>query len=386
MQNFVYANPTKILFGKGMIEKITEEIPNDRRVLIIYGGGSIHKNGVYDQVKNALAGYDILEFSGIEPNPHYETCLKAVDFIHNNKIDYLLAVGGGSVADATKFIAAAAKFEGKNPWDILLTRASNVTAALPFGTVITLPATGSEMNSGAVITRAATDEKRAFASPHTFPQFSVLDPETTYSLPKNQIGNGVVDAFIHVIEQYLTSGEDNAPLQDYMCEAILKVLVKEASALMKDKVDYDSRANFMWAATWALNGWVGKGVEQDWATHMIGHELTALYGLDHAQTLAIVLPGIMMFLKTQKSQKIGQLGRHIFNIHEKDNEQQIEKTIHAMEQFFHSVGVKTRLSDYGLGDEVIDLVANRIDERGWKLGEKQNITGAEIKEILQLRL
>ena len=386
MKNFIYANPTKIIFGKGMITNIATEIPITSKILILYGGGSIKANGVYDQVISALQNHEVLEFSGIEPNPHYETCLKAVEMIKKNDIDFLLAVGGGSVLDATKFIAAAAQFVGQNPWDILVKHGNNIETALPFGAVITLPATGSEMNSGGVITRAATEEKFAFSNAHTFPQFSVLDPETTYSLPRKQISNGIVDAFVHVVEQYLTTGSENNLLQDYMAESILKVLVHEAPTLIQDDHDYESRANFMWAATWALNGWIACGVEEDWATHMIGHELTALYGLDHAQTLAIVLPGLLQVMKTQKAKKINQLGKAIFNIHEENEEHQLDLTIQAIEQFFNSVGVKTHLSDYGLNAESIMPIVDRFKERGWKLGERENIAADQVNEILNLRL
>ncbi|WP_077925056.1 iron-containing alcohol dehydrogenase [Wohlfahrtiimonas larvae] len=386
MKNFIYANPTKIIFGKGSIANITSEIPVSSNVLVLYGGGSIRSNGVYDQVMSALSDHTVLEFSGIEANPHYETCLKAVEFIKKNNIDFLLAVGGGSVLDATKFIAAASQFTGNNPWDILVKHGHNIETALPFGAVITLPATGSEMNNGGVITRAATEEKLAFSSTHTFPIFSVLDPETTYSLPIKQISNGIVDAFVHVIEQYLTVNSNKLLLQDYMAESILQVLVQEAPALIQNGYDYDSRANFMWAATWALNGWIACGVEEDWATHMIGHELTALYGLDHAQTLAIILPGLLHIMKIQKSQKIARLGQVIFNIHEDDAERQLDLTIQAIEKFFNAVGIKTCLSDYGLNSEAIAPIVARFADRGWKLGECKNIESEQIKEILELRL
>ena len=383
MQNFTFANPVKIIFGKGTIKNISQEISKDQKVLILYGGGSIKKNGVYDQVKEALKGYNIIEFSGIEPNPHYETCLQAVELIKKEKIDFLLSVGGGSTLDATKFIAAATLFSGE-PWDIL-SKGAKITKALPLGSVITLPATGSEMNSGGVITKAATEEKLAFSSDYTFPKFSVLDPETTYSLPAKQVANGVVDAFVHVMEQYLTTGNDNALLQDFMSEAIAKTVVIEGPKALSDPNNYEVRANVMWAATWALNGWINCGVEQDWATHMIGHEITAFYGLDHAQTLAIVLPGVMEVMKEQKAKKICRLGKEVFGINNNDSAKQIEETIKAVENFFNKVGVKTRLSDYDLGNDAIEKVANRFAERGWKVGEKQNISSETVKQILNLR-
>lgn len=381
MENFSLANPVKIIFGEGMIKEITNEIPQGSKVLMTYGGGSIKKNGVCDQAVKALSGYEWHEFGGIEPNPHYETCMKAVAVIKEKGIDFILSVGGGSVLDATKFISAAVYFEEGDPWQIL-SKGSKVKKAMPFGDIITLPATGSEMNSGAVITRAETQEKLAFGSPLTYPKFSVLDPTVTYSLPPRQTGNGVVDAFVHVMEQYLTYNEGNSLLQDNMAEAIVKTLVEEGPKALKEPSNYDVRANLMWASTWALNGWIACGVPEDWATHMIGHELTAFYGLDHAQTLAIVLPGVMTVLKDQKGRKITRLGKEVFGIQGSDA---IDRTIKAVENFFESMGVKTHLSDYGLGDEAIDKVAERLGSRGWKLGECHNITSDVIKDILTLR-
>lgn len=381
MENFSFVNPVKIIFGKDTIKNISNEIPQGSKVLITYGGGSIKKNGVYDQVTNALEGFQYFEFSGIEPNPHYETCMKAVALIKEEGINFILAVGGGSVIDATKFIAAATKFEEGDPWQIL-SKGSEIKKAMPFGTVLTLPATGSEMNSGAVITRAETQEKRAFDSPQTFPKFSILDPTVTYTLPIKQVGNGVVDTFVHTTEQYLNYYEGDSLLQDLMAEAILKTLVANGPKALKEPTNYDVRANLMWASTWGLNGWIGCGVPQDWATHMIGHEITAFYGLDHGQTLAIVLPGIMTVLKEQKSKKIIRLGREVFGI---EGEGAIEKTIAAVENFFESMGIKTRLSDYNVDDKVAEKVADRMEQRGWKLGECGNITPETIKEILTLR-
>ncbi|MFT4221691.1 iron-containing alcohol dehydrogenase [Dysgonomonas sp.] len=378
MENFIYANPVKIIFGKDTIKEIVNEIPKGSKVLMTYGGGSIKNNGVYDQAVKALSTYEWYEFSGIEPNPHYETCMKAVALIKEKGIDFILSVGGGSVLDATKFIAAAVCFEGGDPWQILSKR-SEVKKALPFGDIITLPATGSEMNAGAVITRAETQEKLAFGSPYTYPKFSVLDPTVTYSLPPRQIGNGVVDAFVHVMEQYLTYSESNALLQDHMAEAIVKTLVIEGPKALITPTDYDVRANLMWASTWALNGWISQGVPEDWATHMIGHEITAFYGLDHAQTLAIVLPGVMTVLKEQKGKKIIRLGKEVFGTDD------IDDTIKAVEGFFEKMGVKTHLSDYGLDDEVIAKVSDRLAKRGWKLGECGNITADTVKDILTIR-
>lgn len=383
MKNFKFANPVKIIFGKGMIKEIVKEIPATQRIMVIYGGGSIKKNGVYDQVTEALKNHTWYEFSGIEANPHYETCLKAVERIREWHVDFLVAVGGGSVIDAVKFISAAALYDG-DPWDFMTGR-GKINAAMPFGTVLTLPATGSEMNKGFVITKAETQEKLAGGSPFTYPKFSVLDPETSYSLPQKQTANGIIDTFVHVTEQYLTFN-NHALLQDYFAEAILKVLVEEAPKVLENPTDYNVRANLMWASTWGLNDWIGQGVTTDWATHMIGHELTAFYGIDHGQTLAIILPGVMDVMRKDKEEKILQMGENIFHITEGSTDERINKTIQSVEEFFHSVGVKTRLTDYQVDESGIQKIVARFKERNWALGEHENITFERIEEILKRRM
>ena len=385
MNNFTFANPVKIIFGKDTIKNISQEIPENSKVLVIYGGGSIKKNGVYDQVVQALKPFEWKEFSGVEANPHYETCMKAVQVIKEEKITYVLAVGGGSVIDATKFIVAAACFEEGDPWRILSEKATvKVKKAISYGTVLTLSATASEMNSGAVITREETREKLSFGSPLVFPKFSVLDPTVTFTLPPVQISNGVVDAFVHVIEQYLTYPV-NGVLQDFMAEAILKTLITEGPKALENPTDYDVRANLMWASSWALNGWISCGVPQDWATHMIGHELTAFYGIDHAQTLAIVLPGVMEVMKEDKKEKILRLGREVFALQADSTNELVNSTINAVENFFHTMHIKTRLSDYKLGEEAVQKVHQRMEQRGWKLGEHQKIDAGKVEQILELR-
>ena len=383
MNNFSFSNSVKIIFGKGSIAKIAEEIPADARVLMTYGGGSIKKNGVYEQVKKAMEGRVLFEFGGIEPNPHFETCMKAVELCKKEKIDFLLSVGGGSVLDGTKLIAAAQFVEG-DPWGILV-EGKQPSNALPIGVVLTLPATGSEMNSGAVITKDATKEKRDFNSRLVLPKFSVLDPETTYSLPPRQIGNGVVDTFVHVAEQYLTYPV-GAKVQDRFAESILSVLVEEGPQALKTPENYEVRSNLMWASTWALNGWISKGVPEDWATHMIGHEITAGYGLDHGQTLAIVLPGVLSVMRGEKGAKIMQMGERVFGVSEGDEASRIEQSIAKLEAFFASMGVKTRLSDYGLAEDCIEPVVKRLADRGVVLGENKTITPEKVREILKSRV
>ncbi|MEH2076670.1 MAG: iron-containing alcohol dehydrogenase [Nostoc sp.] len=382
MKNFVFYNPVKILFGKGQIANIAAEIPADAKILITYGGGSIKTNGVYDQVKSALSGRNVVEFGGIEPNPHLETLLKAVEIVRNEGIDFLLAVGGGSVLDGTKFIAAAVPFVG-DAWDILAKNAP-VKAAVPFGTVLTLPATGSEMNTNSVVTKWETQEKLPFSSPLVFPRFSVLDPESTFSLPVRQISNGIVDAYTHVMEQYLTYPV-NAPLQDQMAESILKTLIEEGPKTLANPQDYDARANVMWSATLALNGLIGVGVPQDWATHMIGHELTALHGLDHAQTLAIVLPSTLTIKRDRKWQKLLQYAQRVWGIIDGSEEERVTEAIAKTRHFFESVGVRTRLSDYGVGLDTIPVIIERFEKRGTvALGEYKDVNSQVVEQILTL--
>ena len=384
MQNFDYQNPTKLLFGKGKIAEISKEIPANARVLMTYGGGSIKKNGVYEQVRQALHGVELLEFGGIEANPRYETLLKAVEIVKKENIDFLLSVGGGSTLDGTKFIAAASRFHGE-PWDIL-SKQAEVSDAVALGCVLTLSATGSEMNPFAVISRHQTGEKLAFSSPKVFPKFSVLDPTTTFSLPPRQIANGVVDAFTHVMEQYLTFPSD-APLQDRFAESILQTLVEEGPKTLAQPTNYEARANLMLCATLALNGLIACGVPQDWATHTIGHEITALHGLDHAQTLAVVLPGVMRNRSTGKSAKLLQYATRIWGITAGTDRDRIEAAIRKTEEFFESLGVKTRLSSYGIKDDTPGIVARRLEERGAQsLGERGDITPAIVREILATRI
>ncbi|GAA0546894.1 alcohol dehydrogenase [Rheinheimera aquimaris] len=384
MLNFTFKNQTEILFGKGQIKEAKSRLPQDAQVLLLYGGGSIKRNGVYDDVLTLLNGIQYEEFSGVEPNPTLETLMQAVELVRSKQLNFILAVGGGSVIDGAKFIAAAANFDGE-PWDILAKGAA-FTSALPIGAVLTLPATGSESNGNSVVTNKATAQKRAFGSDLVQPVFAVLDPVYTYSLPVKQVGNGVVDAFVHVIEQYLTYPV-NAPLQDRFAEGILQTLISEGPKALATPQDYDVRANVMWAATMALNGLIGKGVPQDWATHMIGHELTALFGLDHAQTLAIVLPALMYAQREQKRQKLLQFGQRVFAINSGNADDVIDKTIKATQDFFEHMGVKTRLSDYNLGAADIDKLIANLERNGMTaLGEHGDIDLAKARQILELAL
>lgn len=382
MESFEFYNPVKILFGQDQLKQLPMQIDKKQKVLMIYGGGSIFKNGVYDRVKSALNGYEIVEFGGIEPNPHYETAMKAVEVIKAEGVDFLLAVGGGSVIDATKFIAAASLYENGDPWQILSRRA-DVTEAMSFGVVLTLPATGSEMNNGAVVSRVETQEKYAFSSPVTFPKFSVLLPDAAGSLPKRQVANGIVDAYAHVLEQYLTYPA-KAPLQDRFAESILQTLIEVAPKVYADPADYDAMSTLMWCATLALNGLIGCGVPDDWATHLIGHELTILHGLDHGQTLAVVFPGMWRVLKEEKKEKLLQYGERIWGIREGSEEERVTAAIDKTESFFRSLDVKTKLSEYNIPEESIGVIAGRFAQRGWTaFGDRRLVTPDVVRQVLK---
>jgi NADP-dependent alcohol dehydrogenase len=373
MLNFDFYNPTRILFGKGKVAEINQHVPADARVLVLMGGNSAKTNGTLAEVKAALASRYVEEFSGIEPNPSYETLMQAVAQIKANKLDYLLAVGGGSVIDGTKFVAAAVYAEG-DAWQILTTHGANVKKALPYGTVLTLPATGSEMNDGAVITREAEKAKLFFTSEKVFPQFSVLDPTKSYTLPTRQLANGVVDAYTHVMEQYLTYPV-GAKVQDRFAEGLLQTLIETGPQLLENPNDYELQANLMWTATLALNGLIGAGVPSDWATHMIGHEVTALHGLDHAQTLAIILPTMLSLRRESKRAKLLQYAERVWNIREGSEEQRIEAAITKTRDFFESMQVKTRLSAYQITKEDIPALLAQLEKHGMvKLGEHGDVT------------
>ena len=385
MLNFELYNPTNLIFGKGQMEKLASLVPKGAKILLAYGGGSIFKNGIHEQVIKNLKDFEIIEFGGIEPNPHFETLMKAVDVIKEQKIDFILAVGGGSVIDGVKFMSAAAHFDG-NPMDILQKKLliKDLSKVVPFGTILTLPATGSEMNSGAVVTIQSTQEKLAFGGSALFPKFSICDPTVIESLPKRQLQNGVIDAYTHVLEQYLTYPHDGF-LQDRIAESILQTLIQIGPDVVENPKDYALASNFMWSCTMALNGLIQKGVPSDWATHMIGHELTALYGIDHARTLAVVGPNLYRVMFETKKGKLAQYGKRIFNLTGTEEEianEAIKKTV----EFFHTMGMDTKLSDYTKDyDNTASFIVDRFKERGWLgLGEKQNITLEKVKKIVEM--
>jgi len=384
MNNFEFFNPVKIIFGKDQLGKLAQHIPLEKKVLMIYGGGSILKNGVHTAIQQALKGYTVIEFNGIEPNPRYETAMKAVELIKAEKIEFLLAVGGGSVIDATKFIAAAALFTEGDPWDLLAKR-KPVKAALPFGAVLTLPATGSEMNSGFVMTRESTHEKFACSSQLTFPLFSFLLPDAAATLPKRQVANGVVDAFMHTMEQYMTYPA-NAPLQDRFAESILQTLIEEGPKAYANPADYEAMSNLMWSATMALNGLIGSGVPQDWAVHMMGHELTASFGIDHARTLAIIAPSHYKYNFESKKEKLAQYGERVWKITTGSSDEKARAAIEKTEAFFNSLGVDTKLSKYTADFKgTAQHISKRFSERGWAgLGEKRSLKPSDVEKIVEM--
>ena len=384
MNNFQYKNPTKILFGKNKIENLTTEIPTDAKVLVLYGEGSIKKNGIYDQVKKALSTFEVVEFGGIPANPEYEVLLKALDIIKTEKITFLLAVGGGSVIDGTKFLSASSLYEGETPWDIL-SKKIRTEKGLPFGAVLTLPATGSEMNSGAVVTRKETKEKLTMGGPGLFPKFSILDPEVIKSIPKRQIANGLADSFTHVLEQYMTYSVD-AKLQDRFAESIMQTLIEIAPTMLKDEFDYKAASNFMWSCTMALNGLIQQGVPCDWAIHMMGHELTALFGIDHARTLAIITESHYRVNLEDKQEKLAQYAERVWNVTDGTLEEKALAGIEKTTEFFKSLGIDTKLSDYTKDYKgTAEIISKRFEERGWiGIGEKGKVTPTLVKQIVEM--
>lgn len=382
MENFVYQNPTRILFGRGQIAALATELPADARVLLLAGGGSIKENGVHAQVLKALGTRTVKEFWGVEANPDYDTLMRAVEIVKAEQLTWILPVGGGSVLDGAKFVAAAAVYD-RDPWTILTQGARHVKAALPIGAVLTLPATGSEANGASVISRRAIKEKLAFITPHVFPRFSVLDPETTFSLPARQVANGIGDAFCHVIEQYLTFPA-HAAVQDRFAEGILRTLVEIGPKTLANPTDYDTRANFVWAATTALNGWISVGVPQDWATHVIGHELTALHGIDHARTLAVVLPSLLNVERTAKRAKLLQYAERVWDLRDGSEDARIDAAIEKTRAFYESIGIKTRLADYDVPVATAAEVARRLAGRGMNaFGDRNLITPEKVEQILR---
>ncbi|KAF0156669.1 MAG: aldehyde reductase [Syntrophaceae bacterium] len=383
MFSFTFHNPTKVIFGKDAIGRIAGEIPRDAKVMITYGAMSARKYGVLDEVVSALAGFDITEFGGIEANPEYETLMQGIELARKKNVDFLLAIGGGSVIDGTKFMAAAIPFNNE-PFLLLENKGADIRRALPVGAVVTLPASGSEMNNRAIISRKSVRLKRAIMNDCLFPRFAALDPTKTFTLPVRQIGNGVVDTFVHVLEQYLTYPV-NGKVQDRLSEGLLLLLIEEGPKALVDPKNYDVRANLMWAATLGLNGLIGAGVPQDWAAHRAGYELTVLYGLDHAQTLAVIVPAMLKVRAGSKKEKLLQYGDRIWGISSGTEATRIDTTIDRTRAFFESMGLPTRLKGYGIETVDADLVIKLLEAHGLSnMGENNDVTPDVMREILKL--
>jgi len=413
MENFDFYNPTHIVFGKDRLKELNKLVPKDAKVLVLYGSGSVKKFGTLEKVKENLKNRNITEFGGIEPNPTYETLIKAVEIVKKENIDFLLAVGGGSVMDGTKFVSLAVNYKGDNPAKLLGNSflQASISESIAIGTVVTLPATGSEMNSGGVITY--NHGKFVVSNPLLFPKFSILDPTLTFTLPPTQVANGIIDTFIHVVEQYVTYPVDarfqdrtaegilqtlieigkqtldnpedyDARFQDRTAEGILQTLIEIGKQTLDNPEDYDARANLVWCATMALNGLIRVGVPQDWTTHMIGHELTALFGIDHGKTLAILQPSIWQIRKEQKREKLIQFAERVWNISETDEDKKIDLAINKTRTFFEELGVKTHLSDYGIDAAGIDKVIDALKKhRMTALSETKDLTLEISREILE---
>lgn len=383
IKNFTLQTPTKIIFGRGAIGAIKREIPADKRIMLVYGCNSLKHSGIYDKIKLLLGDRLVCEFSGVGPDPEYEKLLNAVNLIKDNKVDYLLAAGGGSVIDAAKFLASASLYDGDNYWKLLETFGACVKNALPLAAIVTLPASGSEANRDAVISRISKNAKLPMGNPCLYPQFSILDPELTFSLPFEQTANGILDIFVHVLEQYLTYPV-NGKLQDRFAEGILKTLIEDAPVLMKEPDNYEARSNIMISASMAMNGFLRAGVPMDWATHMISHEITSLIGIPHARALAIVLPPYLNYCCESKKEKILQYGRRVWEIYGVSEKECIELALRKTTEFFKTLGFKTSLKDYGIGfKEIEKIVKQLISHKMVKLGENRNITPDVVKTILE---
>lgn len=401
MNNFQYYNPVRIVFGEGQIKELSELVPQDARVLITYGGGSAERTGTLDEVRTALKANgqrDIFEFGGIEPNPEFNTLLKAADMVNEHNIDFILAVGGGSVIDGSKFVALVSSLKEddgtvsrEKAWDALIGYTKKLDSAVDLGAVLTIPATGSEMNSGGVVNHSDRQAKLPFGNPLAYPRFSILDPTKTLTLPERQVMNGIADAFVHVMEQYLTYPV-NAKVQDAFAESLLKILIEEGQAVKADAENLDTRKNIMWTATMALNGLIGVGVPQDWTTHMIGHELTSLHGIDHARTLTILLPSVLRELKDSKKEKLLQYARNVWAIDsntdtKQDDDSIIETAIVYTEDFFRSLGLPVNFADAALDESAIDPIIQQLDAHNMvQLGEHKDNDLTVSRRILERAL
>lgn len=366
VKNFTYWNPTKLIFGKDQLEKLKDEVPQyGKRVLLVYGGGSIKRSGLYDNVVQLLKeiGIELFELAGVEPNPRISTVRKGVEICKTEEIDFILAVGGGSVIDCTKAIAAGAKYEG-DAWDLVIKKAF-AKEALPFGTVLTLAATGSEMNSGSVITNWETNEKYGWGSPAVFPKFSILDPVHTFTVPRDQTIYGIVDMMSHVFEHYFHL-EENTLMQDRMCESLLLTVMETAPKLLDDLGSYEHRATILYNGTMALNGMLSMGYQGDWATHNIEHAVSAVYDIPHGGGLAILFPNWMKHNLKVKPERFKQLAVRVFGVDPegKTAEEAGLEGIERLRQFWNSIGAPSKLIDYDIDESKLELMAEKAMVNG----------------------
>ncbi|WP_282172993.1 iron-containing alcohol dehydrogenase [Cytobacillus firmus] len=387
MQNFTFYNPTKLIFGKDQLSQLQTEIPQyGKKVLVVYGGGSIKRNGLYDKVMAELTeiGAEVFELAGVEPNPRISTVRKGVEICKNEGVDFLLAVGGGSVIDCTKAIAAGAKYDG-DAWDLVIKKAF-AAEALPFGTVLTLAATGSEMNAGSVITNWETNEKYGWGSPVTFPKFSILDPVNTFTVPRNQTVYGIVDMMSHVLEHYFHL-EENTDFQDRMCESLLITIMEAAPKLLENLESYEHRATILYSGTMALNGILNMGYRGDWATHNIEHAVSAVYDIPHGGGLAILFPNWMKHNLNVKPERFKQLAVRVFNVDTagKTDEEAALEGIEKLREFWNSIGAPSRLADYDIDDSKIELMADKATVNG-EFGNFAKLNHADVVSIYRASL
>ncbi|MFD1416465.1 iron-containing alcohol dehydrogenase [Oceanobacillus jeddahense] len=386
MENFIYHNPTKLIFGQGQIEKLSGEIqPYGSRILMVYGGGSIKRNGIYDRVLEELKKINakVFELSGVEPNPRISTVREGVRICREQKIDFILAIGGGSTIDCTKAIAVGAVTDA-DMWDVV-TKKEKPAGALPFGTILTLAATGSEMNSGSVITNWETNEKHGWGSPYTYPKFSILDPVHTFSVPRDQTIYGLVDMMSHVLEHYFHH-EDNTPIQDRWCEGILLTLIDVGPRLLADPENYAYRSTAMLGGTLALNNMLNLGYRGDWATHNLEHAVSAVHDIPHGGGLAILFPNWMRHVLDESNvHRFKQLAVRVFDVDTRGKSDKVValEGIDRLREFWNELGAPSRLADYDIDASTLEEMAEKTVVANPTFGNYRALTKKDSLEIFK---